>query len=166
MSKLNLATKSIALVIAVIAIAVTAFASTLALIIVKTNEIVNTFEAGKIEITVDVANGQVINNSDVEVYVRVAIVANYQDAAGNIYFGAEKGTDYTVATDANWEYDSTNDIYYYKTKIESGGSVALPTVTISTPIKNSRTLKVAYLATGIQGNLHDTYTGAWGIANS
>ena len=168
MNKIGLSGKLVAVAIAVVAMLFVSFASTLALIIVKTNELVNTFQAGEINITVN-DDATITNSSEVPVYVRVAVVVNYQDNNGNVYHeAAVENTDYRITSTNAWIKGS--DGFYYYTKpvnATNGATSALPTVTTLAIGNNSSKLNyklvTTYVATGIQGSPTSAVVSAWGV---
>ena len=154
--------KSSALIIALALILVLAVGGTVAYIFTQTDPVINTFTPTEAKITVDekTNNNQktsitVVNNSTgVPVYIRVALVANMIDGAGNVT-GADVPT-FTPGDD--WKKGS--DGYYYYTKAvpvgESTGNL------LKAPMELSENMQVVILADAIQAMPKQAVIDAWG----
>ena len=62
------------------------------------------------------------DNAGYAVYVRLAVIAVWQDGAGNVY-GQQPfaGTDYSIEyNDTNWQYRSADGYYYCTSPVQSG----------------------------------------------
>ena len=158
------AAKSSALIIALALILVLAVGGTVAYIFTQTDPVINTFTPTEAKITVDeeTSNNQktsitVVNNSTgVPVYIRVALIANMIDGAGNVT-GAASVPTFTLGKD--WIKGS--DGYYYYTEPvpvgESTGNLLEKAMTLD------ENMQVVVLADAIQAEPTTAVTQAWGV---
>jgi hypothetical protein len=59
-----------------------------------------------------------IGEHNYPVYVRVNVVATWQDKDKKIYYSAPKlGTDYSFTYDTNWKFNEKDGYYYYNTAV-------------------------------------------------
>ena len=150
-----------------------ALTGTVAFLVVK-KAITNTFEPGKIELSVNNTTGIITNSadSDVGVYIRVKLVVNYQNNDGNVYYVAPaEGTDYTVAQDSNAKWIQSGDYYYYTQPVTPGNqTTAVPVTVTFTPVTeegnvtnqyDGYTLTVQYLAEAIQSTPINAVIDTW-----
>ena len=155
--------RSSALIIALALILVLAVGGTVAYIFTQTDPVINTFTPTEAKITVNEETNDnlktsitVVNNSTgVPVYIRVALVANMIDEAGNV-----TGADVPTFTRGdNWIEGS--DGYYYYTKAvpvgESTGNL------LKSPMTLSENMQVVVLADAIQAEPTTAVTQAWGV---
>ena len=156
------AAKSSALIIALALILVLAVGGTVAYIFTQTGPVINTFTPTEAKITVDekISGNQkteitVKNTSTgVPVYIRVALVANMIDEAGNVT-GADVPT-FTLGD--NWIVG--NDGYYYYTEpVPVDGSTGN---LLKAPMELSENMQVVVLADAIQAMPKDAVIDAWG----
>lgn len=155
--------KSSALIIALALILVLAVGGTVAYIFTQTDPVINTFTPTEAKITVDeeTSNNQktsitVVNNSTgVPVYIRVALIANMIDGAGNVT-GAASVPTFTLGDD--WKKGS--DGYYYYTKPvpvgESTGNL------LKSQMILDENMQVVVLADAIQAMPKQAVIDAWG----
>ena len=151
-------------------------AGTLAYLVTSTDPVTNTFTPAKVETEVTESfvedkgelvksNVQIKNNGNIDAYIRVAVVANWANSAGDVYGGAapEKGTDYTepVLQDG---WIKVGDYYYYTSAVPADGS----TGTLFAPIKQLTTckdtnygLQITILADGIQSEPEHVVADVW-----
>ena len=156
--------KSSALIIALALILVLAVGGTVAYIFTQTDPVINTFTPTEAKITVDEQTNDnqktsitVVNKSTgVPVYIRVALVANMIDEAGNVT-GAASVPTFTRGDD--WLEGS--DGYYYYTKAvpvgEFTGNLLQSSMTLS------ENMQVVVLADAIQAEPTTAVTQAWGV---
>ena len=156
--------KSSALIIALALILVLAVGGTVAYIFTQTDPVINTFTPTEAKITVDEKTSDnqkteitVKNTSTgVPVYIRVALVANMIDGAGNVTGAADVPT-FTLGKD--WIKGS--DGYYYYTKaVPVGGSTGNLLEKAMTLDEN---MQVVVLADAIQAEPTTAVTQAWGV---
>ena len=160
--------KSSALIIALALILVLAVGGTVAYIFTQTDPVINTFTPTEAKITVDeeTSNNQktsitVVNNSTgVPVYIRVALVANMIDGAGNVT-GAASVPNFTLGD--NW-IEGSDGYYYYTEPVPVGGSTGN---LLQSSMKLDENMQVVVLADAIQAMPKQAVIDAWGqtIAN-
>lgn len=139
----------------------------------------NTFTPAKIYIEVKedfndnvksnvyVVNGTSEKPSEADVYIRAAIVANWQDADGNVLAApAVAGTDYSL--DLNVNRDSAGWIqqgdYYYCIKANGNCTDVLINECRQLTEKTGYNLVVTVLAQAIQAEPATAVTNAWGAS--
>ena len=106
--------KAVALLVLTIVLALCIVGTTMALIIIKTDPITNTFQPASISsATVQSIVG---NTGDAPSFARIAVVVNWVAADGAIYaVSPVAGTDYSITYDtANWRQGSDRFWYYTK----------------------------------------------------
>ena len=155
--------KSSALIIALALILVLAVGGTVAYIFTQTGPVINTFTPADAKITVDEQTSDnqktsitVVNiSTGVPVYIRVALVANMIDGAGNVT-GAASVPTFTLGD--NWLVG--NDGYYYYTEPvpvgESTGNL------LQSSMKLDENMQVVVLADAIQAMPKQAVIDAWG----
>lgn len=156
--------KSSALIIALALILVLAVGGTVAYIFTQTDPVINTFTPTEAKITVDeeTSNNQktsitVVNNSTgVPVYIRVALVANMIDGAGNVT-GAADVPEFTPGDD--W-LEGSDGYYYYTKAVPVDGSTGN---LLKAPMELSENMQVVVLADTIQAEPTTAVTQAWGV---
>lgn len=79
------------------------------------------------------------------VYVRAAIIVTWQDSNGNVYgHQLVEGTDYTLEyNDTDWEYNSADGYYYFKSAVASGAST-FPLIRADQKLKQIKTAPTGY----------------------
>ena len=155
--------KSSALIIALALILVLAVGGTVAYIFTQTDPVINTFTPTEAKITVDEETNSnqktsitVVNNSTgVPVYIRVALVANMIDGAGNVT-GAASVPEFTPGDD--W-LEGSDGYYYYTKAVPVGGSTGN---LLYTPMTLSENMQVVVLADAIQAMPKQAVIDAWG----
>ena len=156
--------KSSALIIALALILVLAVGGTVAYIFTHTGPVINTFTPADAKITVDEQTSDnqktsitVVNNSTgVPVYIRVALVANMIDGAGNVTGAADVPT-FTLGDD--WK-EGSDGYYYYTKAVPVGGSTGN---LLKSPMTLSENMQVVVLADAIQAEPTTAVTQAWGV---
>ena len=156
--------KSSALIIALALILVLAVGGTVAYIFTQTDPVINTFTPTEAKITVDEETNSnqktsitVVNNSTgVPVYIRVALVANMIDGAGNVTGAASvptftPGDDWIVGRDG---------YYYYTEPVPVGESTGN---LLDTPMTLLENMQVVVLADAIQAEPTTAVTQAWDV---
>ena len=156
--------KSSALIIALALILVLAVGGTVAYIFTQTDPVINTFTPTEAKITVDEETNSnqktsitVVNNSTgVPVYIRVALVANMIDGAGNVT-GAADVPEFTPGDD--W-LEGSDGYYYYTEPVpvdQSTGNL------LGTAMTLDENMQVVVLADAIQAEPTTAVTQAWGV---
>lgn len=103
------------------------------------------------------------NESNINVYVRAAVVVNWQDSDGNLWAVPPKeGTDYLIAATS---CTKLGDGYYYYNGVCAPNAAFPISVTLAANAKPpvGYTLHVKILAEGIQCLPEDAVTNAWGV---
>lgn len=158
------AAKSSALIIALALILVLAVGGTVAYIFTQTDPVINTFTPTEAKITVDEDTNSnqktsiTVKNisTGVPVYIRVALVANMIDEAGNVTGAADVPT-FTLGE--NW-IKGSDGYYYYKTPVQVGQSTGN---LLAAPMKLANNMQVVVLADAIQAEPTTAVTQAWGV---
>ncbi len=140
---------------------------TIAFLIASTDPLENEFAGSNVACEVKEADGayQVKNTGDIHAYIRVAIVATWQDADGNIYYQAPK-----VQIAGPEAFAKHGDYYYCTSPVVPEGTVGSIHVTQAEgeTAPAGYTLKVEVLAQAIQADGQDKdgkkpVTLAWGV---
>lgn len=147
-------------------------AGTLAYLVTSTDPVTNTFTPAHVSTAVDEdfdgitkRNVTIKNTGDIDAYIRVAVVANWANSAGDVYGGAvpTEGTDYTAPVLQNG-WIKVGDYYYYTSAVPAGSS----TGTLFAPIEQLTTckdanygLQVTILADGIQAEPVHVVADVW-----
>ena len=155
--------KSSALIIALALILVLAVGGTVAYIFTQTDPVINTFSPTEAKITVneetnDNQKTEIIvknNSTGVPVYIRVALVANMIDEAGNVTGAADVPT-FTLGDD--WK-EGSDGYYYYTKAVPVGGSTGNLLEKAMTLDEN---MQVVVLADAIQAIPKQAVIDAWG----
>lgn len=158
------ARKATALVIAVALIVVMAIGGTVAWLTSQTGSVINKFTPASSGITIEEETKEnfktqiaVKNTGDVDVYVRVSLVANYFDEKDNITAGA-KVPDFKLNTD-NW-FLGKDGYYYYKTPL-SVDEVTSDLLASDSKMKLEDNMQVTVLAQSVQATPSNVVTEAW-----
>lgn len=108
---------------------------------------------------------QVINNGDINAYVRATYVVNWLDSAGNIVASVPEGYTYSLTENPDNTWTKGKDGYfYYLSPVapdeSTAGSLLICTVTY--PENPEYTLSVEILATAVQSTPANAVADAWG----
>ena len=109
---------------------------------------------------------QVVNNGDIDAYVRATYVVNWLDSAGNIVASVPEGYSYELTENPDGEWTTGEDGYfYYLSPVAPGKSTpgSLLTCTVTCPKNPEYRLSVEILATAIQSTPAKAVTEAWGV---
>lgn len=160
-----------------------AVGGTLAFVTVKTLSVKNQFESAYVTCKVVVGEDnnadaiKVQNTSNVDAYIRAAIVVNWMDSDGNVRGIAPTDSEYTLGINTtSWKRDSATGFYYYinseNKKLPPNGTtynlINSIMVTTQTP-PSGYTLSIEVIAEAIQADgVTDVdgtpaYQDAWGI---
>lgn len=167
--------KPAALILSLALILTAVLGATAAYLTTRSSGITNTFTPAAVTCEVDeTLNGadkviKVKNTGDADAYIRVALVATWQDSSGTVYIKAPKeGTDYTVSHGTGWVKGS-DGYYYHQADVDVGAT----TETAITVVKGSTSapttdysLHVEVLAEAVQvvqGNAKQGAIYAWGV---
>lgn len=163
--------KAVVLLALTVALSVAVVGTTLAYIIVKTNELNNTFTPGEVEISI--TGDDITNTGDTDVYVRAAVVVNWVSDSDQSILSTMPvaGTDYTVEfnTDEGWTKGSDGFWYYTSRPLEAandGDTDNAPTLITSltqtdAQKKDGYTLTVQVISSAIQATPAEAVIGAW-----
>lgn len=141
---------------------------TLAFLVVKTAELINTFNPGTITLTVNDFNVSNSSDSDAAAYIRVAVVVNYQDESGNVWReAAVEGTDFLVSDVSDKWLKGSDGYYYYKQPVapkeNTNGLPVTVTENGNSLIPAGQSIVVTYLATGVQAVPTTAVTESWNV---
>lgn len=144
----------------------------------STGTVVNTFLPGSIttEVKEDIGGGvksnvAVKNTGSVNAYIRVTVVVNWVDAAGNVV--ADKpvlGTDYEMSTNVGANAWFVQDGYYYWPEAVAPGASTGILIESCKPteagLQKGYDLKVDVIASGIQSVPTSVVAAEWGVGVS
>ena len=153
--------KAVVFLALTVALSLAVVGTTIAYIIDYTESLKNTFTPPVVDIST--VNGNVItNNSDVDVYIRAAIVVNWVSSEGTLSEPPVEGTDYTLSVNTGW-VKGTDGFYYYTSKVDpSTASVTLLSeVNADTITNGDYTLTVQVISSAIQATPAEAVIGAW-----
>ena len=160
------ARKATALVIAIALIVVMVVGGSVAWIVHQTKPVINKFTPASSGITIveEVENNYkteiaVNNTGDIDVYVRVSLVANIVDENGNITSGADV-PDFAL-NETNW-FKGTDGYYYYKTPLPAG-KVTESLLANGSKMELSENMQVTVLAQSMQTTPTNAVTDAWSV---
>lgn len=172
--------KGLIAAVALVLLLCAAVGGTLAWITTQTNPVVNTFTPAHVTCRVDEdfsdgskKNVKIENTSDIDAYIRAAIVVNWADASGNVSATPVAESDYTMSLNlANSGWVKGSDGYYYYTSPVKPGDKTGILITSCLPIANAAPagydLQVTILAEAIQAagetsNGTKAVVDAWGV---
>lgn len=161
--------KKLILPICIAVILTLAVGGTVAYIAVKTQDIINTFDASEVQVALSTPaqNEQaftVQNNSDCEVYVRFYFVATWVNTSdnSNIYAGTPKPVeDFSFTPDG--DVVKRGEFYYVTAPIEAGGEASLVSVEAISDAPDGYELRVEVVVDAIQSRPRDAVTQSWGV---
>lgn len=152
-------------------------AGTLAYLVDKTPEVKNTFTPASVSTEVNEdfdgttkSNVTIKNTGNIDAYIRVAVVANWANSAGDVYGGAaptDKGAnkDYDLTLKANNGWVKGADGYYYYTQpVAPKGSTTVMFEDITQLTDDPAEgygLQITILADGIQSEPGTTVISVW-----
>ena len=148
---------------------------TLAYLFTSTDPVENTFSPAEMGIVIhengtnglgdfdgkEKTNVYVENTSQADVYIRAAIVINWQDDEGNVVAVPVNYGDYTMKLSSDWVESGG---YYYCTKAnEKEQTKTVPLIVSCEPVTSTEyKLSVSILAQAIQAEPANVVTDAWG----
>jgi hypothetical protein len=154
--------KAVALLVLTAMLVTLTVGSTIAYIIVKTQDLTNTFVPPIINID-DINGNDIKNSGDIPVYVRAAIVPTWISESDGSTLSQTPTVEITV--NSGWTKGS-DGFYYYTSPVAAGTSVA-PIVTAKLPtdatIPDGYTLKIQVLSAAIQATPAEAVTTTWGV---
>ena len=159
--------KAVAFLVLTVALSVAIVGTTLAYIITQTDILQNIFEPAKVDI--EIKGNDIENKSDVDVYIRAAVVVNWVDGDGVILSTSPvAGVDYDIvfnedtALTSGWVQGSDTFWYYVDTPLEAGktANALINSITQKTT-KDGYTLTVQVISSAIQAEPAEAVRGAW-----
>ena len=157
--------KAVAFLVLTVALSLAIVGTTIAYIIDYTESLKNTFTPPVVDIESDDVSGNIINNgSDVDVYLRAAVVVNWVNNSDDSILSTKpvENTDYTLDLGNNWVKGS-DGFYYYTLKVapDSADILVLDAVTCPTVTNGNYTLTVQVISSAIQATPIEAVKGAW-----
>ena len=121
--------KSLLLVAGIVLMLTIAIGGTIAYIVTNTESITNTFEPGKVPITIGEntfdgktkSNVYVINKGNVSAYIRAKIIVTWKNAQGEVSGTPVTASDYNMVIN-NTDWTKDGDFYYYNDSVEERGT--------------------------------------------
>lgn len=161
--------KSLLLAAGIVLMLTIAIGGTIAYLVANTESITNTFEPGRVPISVDESftggvksDVKITNDGNVPAYIRAKIIVTWKDAQGNV--SAVKpvlGTDYSMNINtADWT--EAGGFYYYKESVEATGKTTnlIESCTRSVTPPDDYDLSVEIIAESIQADGMDGVSNA------
>ena len=160
------------LFIAVVMLIGAVVGSTVAFLVTETAPVENKFTYASISTgIVETFDGttksdvQVINNGDINAYVRATYVVNWLHKDGTVAASVPEGYSYSLTENPDNTWTKGKDGYfYYLSPVAPGKSTAgsLLTCTVTYPENPEYTLSVEILATAVQSTPANAVADAWG----
>lgn len=153
--------KAVVFLALTVALSLAVVGTTIAYIIDYTESLKNTFTPPVVNID-DVSGNTIENTSDVDVYIRAAIVVNWVGSEGTLSETPVENTDYTLDLGNNWVKGS-DGFYYYTLKVAPGTTpiTVLDQVTAPTITNGGYALTVQVISSAIQATPTEAVIGAW-----
>ena len=156
--------KAVASLVLTIVLSIAIVGSTLAYIIVKTNELNNTFTPGEVDISID--GDDIKNVGDTDVYVRAAVIVNWVNTEDGTTLSTMPlaGTDYSAEfnTAGGWVQGSDGFWYYANAPLAVGATAntLINSVTELKPLTGYK-LTVQIISSAIQSTPADAVVNSW-----
>lgn len=129
--------------------------TTLAYIVAKAGPLTNVFQPVQVSCQVSQDKNQVTNQSDIPVYLRIAVTATFVSDEGKIHW---ENPTLTVKDDASWQ--QVGQYYYYKGAVASQSAVNVPEISVTGDLEGY-TAQYQVLAEVIQAEPADAVHSAW-----
>lgn len=153
--------------IAIFLVVIMAIGGTVAYLMDHTDSVINTFKPASSGITIEEKLEEnykteiaVKNTGEVDVYVRVSLVANYYDEKGNIT-GAADVPEFTLNSD---KWFVGEDGYYYYKLVLPAGKVSDDLLADGTVMELDENMQVIVLAQSVQASPSNLVHDKWGVA--
>ena len=172
----NMNKKQLILLISLMLLCTMAVGMTLAYIVTQTSPVENIFTPSHVtcEVTEDFneektlkENVAVMNTSDIEAYIRAAVVVTWQDEAGNISsVKPVSGVDYSITYNNSPGWIKGSDGYYYYSSPVAPDGYTDVLISECKPLKDGPqgyTLHVEIIAEAIQSVPADAVEQAWNV---
>jgi len=122
--------KKTLLLISLAMVLVLAIGGTIAFLATNTQDVKNSFAPSQVSCVVEETfennvktNVTVKNTSDIDAYLRAAVVVTWQNANGDVLGVAPvKDKDFTMELGDGWDTDTTDGYYYYPNAVKPGAS--------------------------------------------
>ena len=166
-------TKKPVALVAILVLLCCTVAGTVAYLVTSTGPVTNTFTPARVTTEVvekfdgtTKSNVKIQNTGNIDAYIRVAVVANWANSAGDVYGGAvpKEGEDYSELKLKNSWVKGSDGYYYYTHPVAPNGS----TTAIFEDIKQLANdpaegygLQITILADGIQSEPGTTVVSVW-----
>lgn len=134
----------------------------LAVLIMRTQTIKNTFPPSEIHIS-SWSGNDIINSGDAPVYVRALIVVNWvseEDENSILSVSPEQETDYALTVGDGW-FLGTDGFYYYKNSIGAAQTVTLLTDAVQKEEMVGFKLRIRVLSSAIQTKPAQVVEQSW-----
>ena len=169
--------KQFVLLVSILALLVGVVGGSLAYLVTSTGDVANTFTPGKVACQINEtmkdnvkSNVTVKNTGNTDAYIRVRLVATWQDEDGKVCPKAPvEGTDYTITYPEGTKWVKNGEYYYYPTSVAPNaftGNLIDSCLPVSGQAPAGYTLHVEILADAIQSKPTDAVTQAWGYTPS
>ena len=133
---------------------------TLAYIFVETGILESIFAPAHVEVQVN--GNEIVNNSEIPVYARAAIVVSWVKDGVTLSDKPLEGTDYAISINGGWEQGS-DGYWYHIGQVASGESVELiASVNTATALAGCE-LVIEVLSSVIQTRPIDAVENSWGV---
>lgn len=114
----------------------------------KSAKVTNTFTPGHVDCVVSGSGNRFTiapdKDTNTNVYLRAAVVGNWVDGKGNVYWMAPS----FEVSGSSW--NKVGDYYYYQSEVAPGGEASELTVTLTSETPEGYTFQVQVLAEAIQ----------------
>ena len=158
--------KAIAMLVLTVVLALAIVDTAIAFLIVYTDTLTNVFSPATLSIAVSEDGRGVVNDGEVTVYVRAAVVFTWENTAEEntiLATSPVEGTDFTYACNARW-VKAADGFWYCTTPIAPDANTAvamLESVTSLTDAPTGSALSVELLLDAIQSAPADAVTESW-----
>lgn len=175
--KRNLSKKTVTLLVSLMVLAGAAIGGTIAWLTDSTDELVNTFKAGKVTTTVTEEldedtkkNVAITNTGDIDAYIRAAVVVTWKNSDGKICGQKPvEGRDYEIVwTMDNW-VKGADGFYYFKEPVAPGADTDILFTDCKPKVEapeEGYTLNVEIIGSGIQSDPAEVVETMWGGENN
>ena len=172
MTKKRWTIKQLCLLIATLLLATITAGGSLAYIFTQTDGLVNTFEPTEVTclINEDMTNNvktnvSVTNTGDTDAYIRVAIVATWQNNTGHVAAEAVEASDYEIVFKSGTAWKQSGDYWYYTVPVAPGATTAdlIESCTPAAAGPDGYTLHIELIADAVQSSPVTAVTEAWGV---
>lgn len=162
--------KPLVLIAAILTVLLVAVGGTLAWLQVNSGEKINTFQMAAIKGTVhETFDGSakkdvyVQNDSNIDVYVRVALVPTWQDTDGNVLPETASADNLSFHLGSGW-FQGSDGFYYYQSKVAPNSQTGnLADVITPTGGPSGAEMNLQVLSEVIQAEPADAVQNAWSV---